>query len=211
MGKKFLLVNEIFYSLLGESSYSGYPAVFIRLSGCNLNCKYCDTRYANESGRYISIDSIIDEVKFYKVQRALITGGEPLLQGNSIFLMEKLISNGYTVLLETNGSLPLKKVPGKIIKIVDVKTPDSDEGGSFLEENLKSLKKGDNLKFVISSVNDFYWAVKFLKERKLPDGVEVLFSPVFGRFSPTNLAKLILEENIDVRLNLQIHKILNIK
>ncbi len=211
MDEKFLLVNEIFYSLIGESSYVGFPAVFIRLSGCNLNCVYCDTKYANENGEFFSLKYILDKVKQYDVKRVLITGGEPLSQKKSIFLMEKLLQEKFHVFLETNGSYSLKEVPGRVKKIVDVKTPGSGECGSFLMDNLAFLRKGDNLKFVISSKDDFFWSLEFIKRGNIPEDVEILFSPVFEKFSPNILANLILEERVNVRLNLQIHKILKIK
>ncbi len=211
MVERFIFLNEIFYSIIGESSFVGYPSVFVRLAGCNLNCKYCDTKYALKDGKYISFKNLISDIEKFGMKRVLITGGEPLWQRETIPLIEELLNRNFTLFLETNGTISLKNVPREVFKIVDVKTPDSGEGNSFLMENLRYLKSGDNLKFVICSTGDFYWSVDFVKSIKMEKGVDILFSPAHGFFSMNQLVQLILKEKLDVRLNLQIHRILGIK
>jgi 7-carboxy-7-deazaguanine synthase len=204
-------INEIFYSIQGETTRAGFPSLFVRVAGCNLECGYCDTVYARlpSSGKEMPIEDIIHEVTLYdNIDHVTITGGEPLMQANSIDLMNKLIENGYTVQLETNGSISLKNVPNKVRKIVDVKTPSSGHSSSFLFENLKYLNNSDELKFVILDIDDYRFSVEFIKNNIHDKKVIINFSPVFGKISGNKLAELILIDRLPVRLNLQLHNIL---
>jgi len=205
-----LKVNEIFYSLQGESTFAGKPCIFIRLSGCNLSCSYCDTRYALDEGYEMEVGEILAKVESYPCELVEITGGEPLCQPESIKLMDKLLAQNYNVLLETNGSIDLADVPDEVIKIVDVKLPGSGCWGSFFRDNLDFLECWDELKFVISSREDYVAAVGFLDEHDLWEH-EVLFSPVTDRLAPSLLAEWILKDALQVRLQLQLHKLLDIK
>jgi 7-carboxy-7-deazaguanine synthase len=207
-------VNEIFHSIQGETTRAGFPSVFIRLAGCNLGCSYCDTVYARSesSGIEMPIDEIIHAAEVYKnIDHITITGGEPLTQKESIKLIKELIGKGYTVQLETNGSISLNDIPNKVRKIVDVKTPSSGYSSSFLYENLTYLNNTDELKFVILDINDYQFSAEFLKKYFQiiqMRNIVVNFSPVFGKISGEKLAELILIDRLPVRLNLQLHKIL---
>ncbi len=204
-----LNISEIFCSIQGESTYAGLPCIFIRLAGCNLRCNYCDTTYSYESDISLSINDIITKVKGYDSVRLVeITGGEPLLQPEINQLFESLHKNGYTILLETNGSISLKNVPEYVIKIVDVKCPGSGEVNSFLIENLEYInKENDEIKFVLSDNFDYNWAKDFIIKYKLND-FEILFSPVSEKFEPQDLAKWIIKDKFPVRMQLQLHKII---
>ncbi len=207
-------VNEIFYSIQGETTKAGFPSVFIRMAGCNLECAYCDTAYArlSSSGREMTVDDIIRDIRLYKnFDHVTVTGGEPLIQNGTIDLMNELIKDGYDVQLETNGSVTLKDVPYKVRKIVDVKTPSSGHGSSFLEENLTFLNNTDELKFVILDINDYKFSVEFIQKyigNFHERNIVVNFSPVFGKISGGKLADLILVDGLPVRINIQLHKIL---
>ncbi|MDY6932862.1 MAG: radical SAM protein [Spirochaetota bacterium] len=204
-----LLVNETFYSIQGESSRAGFPSIFIRLCGCNLNCIYCDTEYAKAEGYTKSVEKIIEEMASHKsINHITITGGEPLLQINSIFLMERLIDIGYSVQLETNGSLSVKNVPAGVRKILDVKTPSSGEVTSFMFDNLNYLSKKDEIKFVIADIDDYNFAKDFLKKYLRKKKIIINFSPVLNSMSISELAELILIDRLQVRLNIQLHKII---
>ncbi len=206
-----LIINEIFYSLQGETTTAGFPSLFIRLAGCNLKCSYCDTVYArsSSSGKEMTIDSIIKKAESYNnIDHVTITGGEPLLQSNTISLMEQLIKKGYNVQLETNGSISIKEVPKKVKKIVDVKTPSSSKSSSFLPDNLKYLFMPDELKFVILDTDDYKYSVEFVKNNLKADNIVINFSPVFEKLSASKLAGWILKDRLPVRLNLQLHKII---
>jgi len=205
-----LTVSEIFYSLQGESTYAGLPCVFIRLSGCNLDCSYCDTRYAFEGGEELSVRDIAERVKAFSCNLIELTGGEPLCQPEAIQLMQDLLKDGYKVLLETNGSIDISAVPLDVIRIVDVKLPGSGCFGSFDLANLNYLTKRDELKFVISDREDYQAAVKFIGMHELA-GTALLFSAVVGRLAPAQLARWILEDKLPVRLQIQLHKILDIR
>ena len=204
-----LELSEIFYSIQGESTYAGLPCIFIRLASCNLRCNYCDTTYSYESEITLSINDITTKVKEHDpVKLVEITGGEPLLQPEVFQLFESLHKNGYTILLETNGSISLKDIPEYVIKIVDVKCPGSGEENSFLIENLEYInKKKDEIKFVLSDNFDYNWAKKFMINYKLND-YEILFSPVSEKLKPQDLAKWINEDKLPVRMQLQLHKII---
>ncbi len=199
-------INEIFYSIQGESSYVGFPTVFVRTSGCNLRCGYCDTTYAYYSGKMMSEDEIVAEVARHRARHVCVTGGEPLLQKNILPLLARLCDLGFTVSLETSGSLDCASVDSRVKKIIDVKTPDSGEGNSFLASNLEFADVNSEFKFVICSENDFVWAENFAKSHGLFERTLVLYSPAFRRTDEKWLAKKILSENSSARLQLQLHK-----
>ncbi len=205
-----LLVNEIFLSLQGESSHAGFPTVFIRLAGCNLRCNYCDTAYAWEEGERMSMEQVIEKVGSYRCKRVEITGGEPMKQENTVPLSKKLLDKNYHVMLETNGTVELTGLPDGIIKVVDIKCPESGSGETFLESNLDALNKDDEIKFVVSSKSDFKWALEMMQEHNLPDCCTVNMSPVTNILDPQILTQWILESGHDLRLNLQIHQFLHI-
>ena len=202
-------ITEIFFSLQGESSYAGLPCIFIRTAGCNLRCRYCDTNYSYGAGSSRTIDQIMTEIRQYTpVNLVEITGGEPLLQDDVIRLCEKLHEKDYLILLETNGSLSLRKVPGYVVKIVDVKTPGSGFEKSFLPENLAHLdSEKDEMKFVISDRIDYEWSIDFIKRNEL-EKHKILFSAVSDKISPGTLADWIVADKLQVRLQLQLHKLL---
>ena len=208
--EKHLNITEVFYSLQGEASYAGAPCIFIRLTECNLRCAYCDTSYAFGTGRSMAISSILDEIKQYPCKLVEITGGEPLYQDDVIDLVASLYELGYTTLLETNGSLYLGDVPDYVIKIVDVKTPGSDMQHSFMNWNLKFLQPHDELKFVITNHNDYLFACGFLQQHQ-PRVNAVYFSPVTSLLPPKVLSGWMLEDGVQARLGLQLHKLLNIQ
>ena len=203
-----LNVNEIFYSIQGESSYAGRPCVFIRLTGCNLRCSYCDTRYAYYQGEKLDIHRIVEKVASYKCPLVEVTGGEPLLQRETPYLIHQLLIDGYEVLLETNGSQDISTVEKRCVRILDIKCPSSGESEKNDLENLKRLSDKDELKFVIGNLEDYEYAKEILKLLELsPSGVfSVHFSPSFGKMDPKKLANWILADRLDVRLHLQLHK-----
>ena len=205
-----LKVNELFYSLQGESSYAGRPCVFIRLTGCNLRCSYCDTRYAYEEGMDRELDLIIDQVSSYRCPLVEITGGEPLIQEETPALILRLLERNFMVLLETNGSQNIQRVDDRCIKVVDLKCPSSGMEARNDLGNLKKLGSNDELKFVIGDRIDFEYAKGILDEyQKFFSAMNpVHFSPVFGMLEPKLLAQWILEEPLEVRLQLPLHKIL---
>lgn len=203
-----LKVNEIFYSIQGESSYAGRPCVFVRLTGCNLRCSFCDTTYAYDEGDMMEIGDIFDRVSSYGCHLVEITGGEPLIQSETPILIQSLIEDGYEVLLETNGTMDISQVDDRCVKIVDVKCPSSGMADKNDPENLNRLKEKDELKFVIGNREDYDFAKKILNYVNL--GVfkknPINFSPVFGLMEPRVLAEWILKDHLDVRLHLQLHK-----
>ena len=202
-------IAEIFYSIQGESTFSGLPCVFIRCSGCNLSCSYCDTGYAREasSGKLQTIDEIIGRIAAFPVDLVEITGGEPLLQPDIYHLIDRLLAAGKKVLLETNGSFEISGLDPRVRVIIDVKTPGSGMAAFNCEENYRHLGDNHQFKFVLSSEDDFCWSRDFIRER-LPESTEILFSPVVERLSAARLAELILQEHLPVRLQLQLHKII---
>ena len=203
-----LRITEIFYSLQGESSTVGYPTVFIRLTGCPLRCNYCDTEYAFTGGEWMTLDEITEQVKQYRVKHITVTGGEPLVQKASLPLMEKLCDLGYQVSLETSGSIDISDVDGRVAIIMDLKTPASGEESKNLLSNIGHLMMNDEVKFVIADRADYDWSVQMMKEHEIAHRCEVLFSPVQGALSPTQLADWIIEDQLAVRFQLQLHKIL---
>jgi 7-carboxy-7-deazaguanine synthase len=202
-----LKINEIFYSIQGESSFAGYPCVFIRLAGCNLRCSYCDTRYVYDEGDEISIDSIMHTVKEYNCRRVEITGGEPLLQEKTVNLARKLLNNQYQVLIETNGSKNIDVLPDGVIRIMDVKCTGSGENDKMDWENLNRLNFRDEVKFVLTSRKDYDEAKEVIQKYNLIGRSKVLLSPVEGMLPIANLAGWILNDSLEVRLQPQLHKI----
>ncbi len=201
-----LQINEIFTSIQGEGTHAGCPMHFVRVSGCNLNCVYCDTP-DNKSGTNFSIEEIIEKVGTPWIYPVFITGGEPLLQEESLFLIIQLLSGNREVHLETNGSLDLSAVAPKAIKSVDIKTPGSGADGSFLESNLDFITSRDDIKFIITSKDDFDWTVDVIKEwRLLEKTPNLIIQPAWGFVEAVNLAEWILSCGLSVRLGLQIHK-----
>ena len=205
-GYNTLKVNEIFKSIQGESTYSGLPCAFIRLTGCNLRCDYCDTTYAYDKGRKFLINDILKEIEKFNCNLVEVTGGEPLLQKNIFGLFDQLVSKNYFVLLETNGTVSLKNVNPSVIKIMDIKCPGSGFSDNTDWRNLEYLSSKDQIKFVISSRGDFDWAVKVIKEKDLEKLCTILFSPNHNRLKSKDLANWILEENVNARFQLQLHK-----
>ncbi|MGY8761876.1 MAG: radical SAM protein [Nitrospinaceae bacterium] len=201
-----LEVTEIYKSVQGESTYMGLPCIFIRLTGCNLRCVWCDTTHAFHDGEKLSIHQIIDKVKSYDIKLVEITGGEPLLQKEVFPLMESLLKNEFKVMLETSGSLAINNVPAKVIKIIDLKCPGSGEENKNLWENLNHLTPTDEIKFVIADKADYEWSKKVLQDYELDKKVPVLFSPVFEKLKLKDLTEWILEDNLPVRLHTQLHK-----
>jgi 7-carboxy-7-deazaguanine synthase len=204
-----LLVNEIFYSIQGESIYSGRPCVFVRLTGCNLRCSYCDTQYAYEEGEKMEIAQIIRRVSGYKCRLIEITGGEPLIQTETPLLVSRLLDHGYVVMMETNGSLDICRVDRRCIKVMDMKCPSSNESKKNDLKNLKQLHSKDQIKFVMANRVDYTYAKNIISSH-CPDfpGDRILFSPVYREMPPADLADWILEDHLNVRLHLQIHKII---
>ena len=212
-----MVITEIFKSIQGESTRAGLPCIFVRLTGCNLRCVWCDTAYAFHGGTKMTVEQVVARVEEHsegKVRLVEITGGEPLLQEEVFPLAEKLLAAGYTVLVETSGERAIGRLPREVIKIVDVKCPDSGEADTFRIENLEALADGDEVKFVIASRRDYEFARAFTARHGLDQRVcQVLFSPVFedpeGKWpglNPRDLAEWILADGLPVRLGLQLHK-----
>ena len=199
-------ISEIFTSIQGETSFVGLPFTFVRLTGCNLRCSYCDTQYAYEEGTEYSLDKVVAEVNKRAVPRVVITGGEPLLQDETYILCSRLLDAGVTVLLETNGSILIKDVDQRVHRILDLKCPGSGMDKYMIFKNLDYLTVRDEIKFVISDRKDFEWALEILKQHEMQGRAHVLFSPVSGRLHPHELAEWILQEKLNVRLQLQIHR-----
>jgi len=203
-----LVVSEVFHSIQGESTRAGLPCVFVRLTGCNLRCRWCDTAYAFHGGRTMSVDEVVAEVARRGCPLVELTGGEPLLQADAIPLMAELLRRGYRVLLETGGSLPIDAVPEGVIRIVDVKCPGSGEADSNRWENLAGLRPDDEVKFVIAGRADYDWAADIVRGHRLTERCAVLFSPVHGEVEPAELARWVLEGGLPVRVQIQLHKVL---
>ena len=201
-----LNITEIFYSLQGEAKEVGIPTVFVRLTGCPLRCNYCDTAYAFKGNNPLSIQHILDEIAQYNTQYVCVTGGEPMAQSNCLKLLDALIDNDYKVSMETSGSIDIAPVNSKVSIVMDIKTPSSTEEHQNRYENLSILKNKDQLKFVIASRSDFDWCTEILENNEVES--EVLFSPVYESLRPVELADWILEKKLNVRLQVQLHKIL---
>lgn len=202
-----LKVNEIYFSIQGESSKTGLPCVFVRLTYCNLRCSYCDTEYAFYEGRDLSVNEIISEVKSYQCKLVEITGGEPLVQMDECLeLMKILCDEGFEVMIETGGSLPIKDIDKRVMIIMDLKCPSSGMEKKNLYENINYLKQTDEVKFVVGDREDYEWSREQINKYSLTDKCEVLFSVVFGKLEPVTLVNWIIEDKLNVRYQLQMHK-----
>jgi 7-carboxy-7-deazaguanine synthase len=202
-----LTVNEIFYSIQGESTYAGRPCVFVRLTACDLRCSWCDTEYAFYEGRKRTLDDVMAEVELHNCPLVEVTGGEPLLQEEVYPLMERLLAAGRTVLLETGGHRPIARVPRAVIKIVDVKCPASGEADRNDWNNLQALAPHDEVKFVIQDRNDYEFARDVVRRHGLPGRCgAIMFSPVHGVLDPRILSEWMLADEVPARLQLQMHK-----
>jgi 7-carboxy-7-deazaguanine synthase len=199
-------ITEIFFSIQGESSHAGKPCVFVRLTGCSLRCGYCDTKYAYAGGTEMSLDEVLTAVRSYPSQLVEITGGEPLEHDEVYPLMQALLDAGYTVMLETGGHVPVDRVPVAVIKVIDVKCPDSRESHAMCWNNLEFAHPHDEFKFVISSRADYEWSREVYRQRLQRKPNTVLFSPAHETLPSVDLARWILEHGLPVRLQLQIHK-----
>ena len=204
-----LRITEIFYSLQGETRTAGLPTVFVRLTGCPLRCQYCDSAYAFTGGHLLSLEAILAQVADYKPRYICVTGGEPLAQPNALSLLEKLCDAGYQVSIETSGALDISGIDPRVSTVLDLKTPDSAESHRNRYENIDLLKAQDQVKFVLCSRADYDWAVTKLLQYQLDARVtEVLFSPSQDQLNPRELADWIVADNLPVRLQLQLHKLL---
>ncbi len=204
-----LRITEIFYSLQGETTFSGLPTVFVRLTGCPLRCRWCDTAYAFEGGQRMEIEDILEQVDAYKPGYVTVTGGEPLAQPNCVALVRSLADKDYQVSVETSGALPVGDLDPRCHVILDLKPPSSAESHRNDWTNIANLKRSDQIKFVIGSREDYDWSKAKILEYGLGSRVdEILFSPVQGELDPTRLADWILEDRLPVRLQLQLHKLL---
>ena len=201
-----LNITEIFYSLQGEAKEVGIPTVFVRLTGCPLRCNYCDTAYAFKGNNPLSIASIMEQVEKYNTHYVCVTGGEPMAQRNCLILLDTLIEAGYKVSMETSGSIDISPVNKKVSVVMDLKTPSSTEQSQNRYENIALLESKDQLKFVIASRSDFDWCCSILESYDVLS--DVLFSPVYENLKPVDLADWILEKQLNVRLQVQLHKIL---
>jgi 7-carboxy-7-deazaguanine synthase len=202
-----LRVTEIYKSIQGESTWAGLPCIFVRLARCHLRCVWCDTAYAFYGGESVAIADIVAKCREMDCRLVEITGGEPLVQAGCIDLAQALLDAGFTVLIETSGSLPIDVLPAAVIKIMDLKCPDSGECGKNHWPNIEALSPSDEVKFVIASRRDYEWARDRTHEHGLVARCNaVLFSPVFGRVAPVDLARWILADGLEVRLQLQLHK-----
>ena len=202
-----LTINEIFHSIQGESTHSGRPCVFVRLTACDLRCTWCDTAYAFHDGRRMSLDQVLDEVRRFDCPVVELTGGEPLLQPEVYPLMDRLLAERFTVLVETGGHRSIGRVPAGVSRIVDVKCPGSGEAGRNDWTNMELLDAGDEVKFVLKDRVDYEYARDVVARHALSGRVRaVLFSPVHGVLDPQALARWVLEDRLDVRVQLQVHK-----
>ena len=203
-----LKINEIYASIQGESSHTGLPCVFIRLTGCNLRCSWCDTAYAFYAGNDLTIEETLQKVDTFGLPLVEITGGEPLLQEDVYPLMEALLKKGYRVMLETSGALLIDKVPQRVIKILDIKCPGSGEEKKNHLENLKLLSPHDEVKFVLLDRADYEWSRDLLRKYDLAPSTQVLFSPVYDKLNLKDLSQWILKDRLAVRLQTQLHKVI---
>lgn len=201
-----LKINEIFYSLQGESSTVGLPTIFIRLTGCPLRCQYCDTEYAFHDGQRFTIAEVLQEISQYQCRRITVTGGEPLAQGHCLSLLQILCEQGYQVSLETSGAMDIADVDKRVMVVMDIKTPGSAEENKNRYENLTLLKTFDEVKFVICSREDYDWSKSVLQEHQLLSHCNVLFSPCQGQLAEHQLADWIIADQLDVRFQIQLHK-----
>jgi 7-carboxy-7-deazaguanine synthase len=200
-----LLVTEIFASIQGETSFVGLPFAFVRLTGCNLRCRYCDTTYAYEGGEEFSVEEVASRLELFGIPRITVTGGEPLLQPDAFRLVETMADRGSTVLVETNGTVPLASLDPRAVKIMDVKCPGSGEDRRMLFENFSALTPRDEVKFVISSEEDYRYAKEIIGKYR-PAG-SILLSPAFGFLAPEKLAGWMVGDALEARFQLQLHKL----
>lgn len=203
-----LRITELFYSIQGESNTSGFPTVFVRLTGCPLRCQYCDTAYAFQGGMLLSLDHILEQISEYKTPHVCITGGEPLAQPNCIPLLQRLCDANYIVSIETSGALDISFIDPRVLIVMDLKTPGSGEVSRNLWTNIAHLKHQDQIKFVICDRDDYLWACDMIKQYQLTETAQVLFSTSWEQLNPTDLANWILSDQLPVRFQLQLHKIL---
>ncbi|RMH14030.1 MAG: 7-carboxy-7-deazaguanine synthase QueE [Gammaproteobacteria bacterium] len=203
-----LKVTEIFYSLQGESTLTGLPTVFIRLTGCPLRCQYCDTEYAFHGGKNMTLKEIQQATAAYSCNHVLVTGGEPLAQKNCLPLLQQLCNQGYQVALETSGARPIEEVDPRVTCIMDIKTPGSGESDKNRYENIEHLKRQDQIKFVICHRKDYEWSLDLIHQWQLANRCELLFSPSKDQLNPVKLAEWILEDHAPVRMQIQLHKLL---
>ncbi len=203
-----LRISEIFYSLQGESRTVGLPTVFIRLTGCPLRCNYCDTEYAFTGGEYMEIEDILSQVRQHNTVYVTVTGGEPLAQKDCLTLLQKLCDEDYEVSLETSGAIDISEVDPRVIKVMDLKTPRSGEMTKNIWQNLEFIQPRDQIKFVLCGRQDYDWARMKIQEYKLDSLCEILMSPSFEELEPTDLANWILQDQLRVRMQIQLHKIL---
>ena len=203
-----LKITEIFHSLQGEARQAGLPTVFIRLTGCPLRCTYCDSEYAFYGGEWIHFDQIMETVNEYRTPNVCVTGGEPLAQKRCAELLQRLCDEGFSVSLETSGAMDIRLADERVSRVMDLKTPSSGEDGKNLWSNIESLTPHDHVKFVICSREDYEWARQQVGERGLAQSCDVLFSPSWGEVDATELANWILEDQLPVRFQLQLHKLL---
>jgi 7-carboxy-7-deazaguanine synthase len=202
-----MVITEIFKSIQGESTFAGLPCVFVRLTGCNLRCHWCDTAYAFYGGQKMAVDEVVRRVQELGGKLVELTGGEPLLQQEVFPLTERLLAQDYRVLIETSGERYVGNLAQQVVKILDVKCPGSGEDNKFCFQNLEALERKDQIKFVILDENDYLFACDFLAKYEVRKRVdEVIFSPVFGQLSPRSLVGWVLRDGLEVRVGLQLHK-----